>query len=310
MLTADGTITWRDSETGELYHNAAGAFIEAMENYVFPARLDELVQRRKGSADGTIRLFDGCFGLGYNTFALWQHVLSMVHLPIDRVEVFAVENDASIIQVLPDVLQQPCFKSLMENLRDQNDNSIVENLKAFIQLGLHTQLLTLNYKSKDGRQFKLNLTFADLRQAVPMSVTNVNENERFDLIFHDPFSPSKVPELWTVDLFGDYFTLLREDGGRLLTYSAASAVRGGLVSVGFKIYRTRGVGAKKGGTLAARAAGSALTDDLIFAIRPEEEERLKGASGIPYRDPGFNATRKDILRRRELEQKQFKQTRA
>src|SRR5688572_25982978 len=89
--TADGTMTLRDKITGELYHNSGGAFLESMENYVLPARLEDIIQRRKGESNdeskSIIRVVDACFGMGYNTFALWHHILSKTHLPIDQVDV-------------------------------------------------------------------------------------------------------------------------------------------------------------------------------------------------------------------------------
>jgi len=302
--TADGTITMRDSETGELYHNSGGALREAMENYVLPARLEDILQRRKGEASSTVKLLDACFGLGYNTFALWLHVFNASHLPIDRIDVTAIELDKGVIDALPLVLEQPCFAELVDALRDQQGSTMLDNLRAFKRLGIVPESLKFNYQVREGPLYTLDLSFSDLRVQVP--ALSKQQAGLYDLIFHDPFSPSKVPFLWTADLFKHYFALMREESGRLLTYSAASAVRGGLEEVGFKIYRTRGVGAKQGGTLAARGHTVELVEELIFHLRGEEAERLRTASGIPYRDPEMAAETKEILRAREAEQREFK----
>lgn len=301
--TSDGTITMRDKITGELYHNWYGAFLESIESYVLPARLENIVQRQKrdpSDSKSLIRLVDGCFGMGYNTFALWHHILSTPHLPIDQVDVVGIELDTELLETLPDVLEQKCFQIIVSELKDSNGLTLVDNLRAFIKLGLKTQSMKFSYQSANGPKFNLHLIFDDLRTQV--SELAKNQSGEFDLVFHDPFSPSKAPHLWTVELFDCYFKLLRPESGRLLTYCAASAVRGGLKESGFSIYRTKDVGLKQGGTLAVRGEGDVLVDDLIFPLRPEELERLDTTSGIPYRDPELNSLRKEVLKRRSAEQ--------
>src|SRR5262249_3838994 len=128
---------------------------------------------------------------------------------------------------------------------------------------------------------ELTLAQGDLRQVVP------DLSEALDLVFHDPFSPARVPELWTADLFKHYFRLLKPKGGRLLTFSAAAAVRGGLRAAGFSVWRTEAVGGKSGGTLACSKEISAACHN--FPLRDEEEQKLRTRSGIPYRDPSLSA---------------------
>lgn len=302
--TADGTMTLRDKITGELYHNAGGAFLESMETYVLPARLEDIIQRRKTSSTAKsksiIRVVDACFGMGYNTFALWHHILSKPHLPIDQIDVVGIEFDAAMLETLPEVLEQECFKIILNDLKDANGQTLVDNLRAFMKLGLPTHNLNFSYRSSDGPRFNLHLIFDDLRVQAP-ELAKKEEGE-FDLIFHDPFSPSKLPHLWTVELFNCYFKILRPDSGRMLTYCAASAIRGGLKESGFSVFRTRDVGVKKGGTLATRGDGDVLLDDLIYSLRPEEIEKMDTITGIPYRDPAFASTRKEVLHRRVEEQ--------
>ncbi|MBX9669422.1 MAG: hypothetical protein K2X93_17505 [Candidatus Obscuribacterales bacterium] len=324
--TADGTMTMRDSVTGELYHNSQGAFFEAINSYVLPARLEKILEVKSRQGSGVLRMLDGCFGLGYNTFALWHHILAATHLPIDGVEVIGVEKDQSLLQLLPTILQQECFNQIRVELRDNLGFSIVDNLKTFVNIGVPTPVLSLSYKTLDGPWFKLTLKFGDLRQVVPEMSRQIPS--AFDLVFHDPFSPSKLPQLWTADLFSCYRKLLRPDVGRLLTYCAASAVRGGLLESGFAVLRTRDVGAKKGGTLAVCISNqrsslinpeadsvdvvdiiaSELVEDLIYNMEPEELDRLGTSSGIPYRDPTFNSDRLEIIKRREVEQALYKAT--
>jgi chorismate dehydratase len=57
---------------------------------------------------------------------------------------------------------------------------------------------------------------------------------KFDIIFLDPFSPKKNPELWTETFFKELRRLINKDG-ILTTYSCAGIVRRNLKSAGFTV---------------------------------------------------------------------------
>jgi hypothetical protein len=44
-----------------------------------------------------------------------------------------------------------------------------------------------------------------------------------------------------------------------------------------------------------------VNQQSIFFLSDEEKERLQSCSGIPYRDPDFNNTSKEIIQCRHLE---------
>lgn len=317
VLTADGTITARDAETGELYHNRDGAYLEALENYVLPSRWYWLI--KEPAADRSIVLLDACFGLGYNTFTLWDQIVNNDAV-VKRVDVLAIERDHAVLNALPVVLEQDCFQFLENRVMARSGKTLHKVFQQLAREHHEEPSIDLQFTIDDFTVLRLHIIFGDLRSIVP----SLGKSRRgsFDLVFHDPFSPSKVPELWTVDLFKEYFHVLNDQGGRLLTYSAASAVRGGLREAGFSVWRTKGVGAKKGGTLAIRGQSEGAehgvecgaadllssdreSDGIVMTLREEESERLVSFSGIPYRDPGFQSTRREILKRREDEQRKF-----
>ena len=72
----------------------------------------------------------------------------------------------------------------------------------------------------------------------------------YDLVFHDAFSPRKVPHLWSHSLFKEYRRFLEPGKGQLLTYSRARDVRETLEDLGFHLEQTAPLGRKRGGTLA------------------------------------------------------------
>ena len=66
--------------------------------------------------------------------------------------------------------------------------------------------------------------------------------------------------------------------------------------------KTLPLGAKSGGTVAFKQGQSEITNEQsIFYLSDREKERLKGNSGVPYRDPLLNGQRKEIILRRDYE---------
>ncbi len=113
----------------------------------------------------------------------------------------------------------------------------------------------------------------------------------FHAVFHDAFSPSKNPELWSADFFSEIYRV-GADGCMLTTYSSAPQVRGALLEAGFTIERGPSVGKKREGTLAAKG-------DISQPLGDSELEEIRNdVKSTPYRDPGLVSTREEILARR------------
>ena len=284
VLTEDGSLSRRDAETGELFHNRAGAITEALKNYIEPAGAVERIRET-----GSLTVLDACFGLGYNTWVLLETVLASVSSTV-HVKVTGIERD---FDVLSDAI------SVLQDLRLERVRQFVGTASPNAKPGL--SFATSHIWQSGTTSCELTLAQGDLRQVVP------ELSETLDLVFHDPFSPVRMPELWTVDLFRQYFRLLKPKGGRLLTYSAAAAVRGGLREAGFSVWRTEAVGSKSGGTLACSEPISTAPHN--FPLRDEEEQKMRSRAGIPYRDPSLSAARGTILHNRLEEQKRIRDIR-
>ncbi len=272
ITTEDGSLSCRDSETGELYHNRAGAITEARASYLYPSAAVEVFRSR-----GRLNVLDICFGLGYNT---WVLLAALAEAPnvAGCVNVLGIDLDSTILTCIETVLEDRQL-SVLKGKFERNPSLG----KTFGQISKSVHC-------------NIEIRQADLRLEIPKLSGD------FDLIFHDPFSPNRVPELWTIELFRHYHRLLERRRGKVLTYSAASAVRGGFRECGFEIFRTAAVGAKSGGTLAA-VAGSSPPSDVVGPIFESELEKLDSRSGVPYRDFSGLDSRTDILKRREVEQK-------
>jgi len=284
VTTEDGSITCRDEGTGELYHNRAGAYTEALHIYVEPSHLKKVVELKR-----QLNVLDVCFGLGYNTFVLALELLKA----LDEVgsgqefnlKVVAIDRDPGIMKVLPQVLSDDRLSPLapLAKIFDKATGSSPLNCLFRIE-------------AKNVVALDLTIKFVELRKEVP---DLVRQGEHFDLIYHDGFSPKHMPELWTHELFREYAQLIAQ-GGIVLTYSAATAVRGALRLCGLTVKRTAKVGRKSGGTIAGTAE-ALKNNPFIYALTEAEEARLNSRSSVPYRDPTFNGNFKCIVARRETE---------
>ena len=74
---------------------------------------------------------------------------------------------------------------------------------------------------------------------------------------------------------------------------------------GLEVRKSAPLGGKSGGTVAFKKGQPEIVNgQSIFFLADEEKERLKSASGIPYRDSDFCSTSKQIIERRQLEIRQ------
>jgi tRNA U34 5-methylaminomethyl-2-thiouridine-forming methyltransferase MnmC len=290
VTTEDGSITCLDAPTGELYHNRAGAYTEALENYVGPCALPHLVAKQT-----SLRVLDVCFGLGYNSFVLLQQLLELIEGQGKTAKKFCLDllgldRDPDILSLLPKVLANPKFDLLASELKrlPNFEGNSIEPWKNF-----DCQILNLGENGKLTARIELRLT--DVRQELPKLVLECAQS--FDFIFHDAFSPRRMPELWSVDLFAQYVKLLKPTG-KIITYSSATAVRGAFRSLGLNVKRTAAVGGKSGGTVAAWVDDE---QDDVSKLTAEEEKRLHSSSAVPYRDPTLSDDPRQILARREEE---------
>lgn len=299
-ITADGSITLKDVETGELFHNRAGAYTEALINFVQPLYLHKhAVEKDEYS------IVDVCFGLGYNTFALLTE-LAKLPSKLKRVRVVAIEKNELPLRHLNVVLND----KRLSILKDAIKNSCPTLSDG--ECGTHHFLIEgCGAGGNSTKEIRVEITLirGDLRQVIPRLANDANFANSFDAIFHDAFSPLRAPYLWTIDLFECYKRLLRtpadeHSGGRVVTYSAASAVRGALEQCGFQLRRTDALGAKRGGTLAILTNGEdgIHLEDEALALLEDELLRMHGRPGVPHRDPTFQDTWKNIQIAREAEQ--------
>ena len=261
--TGDSTRTLFCPEYEQNMHSDSGAYNEALCMHLRPSGL---LDRNQDS----LRVLDIGFGLGYNILALL--VESNRRHPKRMIEVVSLEKDRSYA---------PYMKRIVFN--DGRDDYYADILRAYEKGRLSV------------RNFSMEFLFGDARTSVSRL-----EDDGFIGMFHDPFSPAKNPELWSVDLFR---LLLRKmsPGGRLTTYSSAMHIRAALLCAGFSVGRGPSYGRKKEGTVAVNG----LMCDGVFS--EEYAASLQRAvKATPYRDPELQESREVIVQRRIEEMKRIR----
>jgi tRNA U34 5-methylaminomethyl-2-thiouridine-forming methyltransferase MnmC len=260
--TDDGSYTFFSEEFGEAYHSTSGARQEAEKKFIASCRVTE-----RAAKTGEIQILDICYGLGYNTAAALETIFAVN--PDCRVEIVALEND-------PEVPRQ----AIEQKLSREWNEPIPEYLT--ILAGNH-ELETEKIKAK--------LFIGDARRTI-QSV--IDTGFQAHAIFLDPFSPTKCPQLWTVEFLGLVARCLAPDG-YLATYSCAASVRTALQYAGLSIAPTESVGRRSPGTIASFLP-------LAAPLSLQEQEHLQTRAAIPYRDPTLEDSAGAIIERRREEQ--------
>jgi len=259
IVTGDGTLSLFCDEYGEAMHSISGAYEESLLKHVYPSKIT-------GIKTSPVCVLDIGFGLGYNILALMAEINRTSPGPF--LNVISLEKDTTNREYLGSIR--------FNDYRDEYYKIIQMAYKA-------------GYFSTENMDIKI--LFADARQSVIKL-----EGLKFNAIFHDPFSPSKNPELWSLDFFRQLHRLTAEDG-ILTTYSSAPQIRSALVKAGFVIGRGPSVGKKREGTIACRGV-------IIEPIPSDEIDcLLSNKKSAPYRDPDLNAAKEKILKRRKEEMK-------
>lgn len=212
IITDDGSVTYRSIDVDECYHTKSGAVEEAFEKHAKPAKVDELAKKKN-----KIVIYDVCFGLGYNAAAAID--LIKKSNPKCKIMIYCFENDQNIIDKIIEV--EPEFESFH----------------------LFKKSVKTHYIKEDNIEIKLFL--GDARLLIKEA-----ENKA-DVVFFDPFSPKKVPDMWTLEFLKDIYDQMNNDGV-LTTYSCARIVRDNMKSAGFKVSDGPTIGRRSPSTIAIK----------------------------------------------------------
>jgi tRNA U34 5-methylaminomethyl-2-thiouridine-forming methyltransferase MnmC len=262
--TQDGSHTFFSEEFSEAFHSYYGAKQEAEVKFIEPTLIKDLARQNR-----TINILDICYGLGYNTAAALAAIWSIN--PQCRVRLIGLEIAADVPQ-----------SAVAHRLLEQWASPIPEFLAELAERGkISNKLLTAELMLGDARQ----------------TIQSIEPKKwQADVIFLDPFSPPKCPQLWTVE-FIDLVAKYLHPNGRIATYSCAAAVRQAFLLAGLQIASIMLEERQSPGTV----AGWNLSN--LPPLTQKEREHLQTNAAIPYRDPRLQDNKLTIFQRRQQEQK-------
>lgn len=215
VITEDGSSTIHLPDWDEQYHSKHGAIQEAYHVFIkyglhYFNNLKQVMEPPKH-----ISILEIGFGTGLNAF-----------ITLFEAEKLNIEIDYTGVEGYP---------VLMEEINQLNYSKVLEfNKSEAIFRTLHN--VSWNKKHKIVPQFSL-LKLQKL-------FNEIDDINRFDIIYFDAFGARVQPELWTKTIFKKMFDALKCQGV-LVTYSAKGSVRRAMQDVGFKVEKLPGPPGKR-----------------------------------------------------------------
>jgi len=207
IQTLDGSTTIHIEDWDECYHSRFGAIQEAQ--HVFIKNGLSLFE------NGTISILEIGFGTGLNAFITLLESQKL-HQTIDYVGVEAYPISAEEV--------------LMMNY--------VPELKAENQRILFEKMHECNWEES----IILNEDFLFTKRK--QFFTDIDDIEKFDLIYFDAFGFDVQPELWSTDIFRKMYKALKPNSV-LVTYAARGVVKRSMIEVGFTVEKLEGPPGKR-----------------------------------------------------------------
>lgn len=204
----------------DVYFSKESGLAETLHNFIAQNRL---VERWQALAPGSCFVIgETGFGTGLNFLCAWQ--VFERHAPADaRLHFVSVEKYPLSA---PDLARAV---ALWPALADQGDALLAQY--RVLQPGYQRLVFAAG-------RVTLTLLVGDALAQLPTL------DARVDAWFLDGFAPAKNPEMWTPALFAQ-LARLSATGATLGTFTAAGAVRRGLIDAGFDMLRVPGYGRKR-----------------------------------------------------------------
>lgn len=207
IQTLDGSTTIHLQEWDECYHSKHGAIQEAQ--HVFIKNGLSLFENQ------SVSILEIGFGTGLNAFITFLESKKM-HQSIDYVGVEGYPVSAD------EVLSM----NYVTELNAENESSIFERM----------------HESDWGEKIVLRDDFYLTKRK--QFFDEIDDLEKFDLIYFDAFGYRVQPELWSTAIFKKMYDALKPNG-KLVTYAARGVVKRSMVEVGFTVEKLQGPPGKR-----------------------------------------------------------------
>ena len=207
IQTNDGSTTIHIEEWDECYHSKFGAIQEAQ--HVFIKNGLSLFENK------TISILEIGFGTGLNAFITFLESQKL-NQSIDYVGV----------EAYPVSPEEVLLMNYVPALRAENERGVFDKMH---ECNWEEQIILRN----DFVFTKRNQFFQD-----------INDLEKFDLIYFDAFGYRVQPELWSTAIFQKMYKALKPNG-ILVTYAARGVIKRSMVEVGFTVEKLAGPPGKR-----------------------------------------------------------------
>lgn len=207
IQTRDGSTTIHIEDWDECYHSRFGAIQEAQ--HVFIKKGLSLFENE------SVSILEIGFGTGLNAF------ITFLEFPKFNQKINYVG-----IEAFPVTLEEAGLMNYVSELNAENEKSIFEKLHQCNWEELN--VLNDNFVFTKRKQF-----FAD-----------INDIEKFDLIYFDAFGFDVQPELWSAVIFKKMYEALKNKGV-LVTYAARGVIKRNMIEAGFTVEKLEGAPGKR-----------------------------------------------------------------
>jgi len=248
VLTQSGDKAVLDRISGEVMHPRIGPLTEARALYVEPSRL---AARLMAPGEQPVVVLDVGLGAGSNAIAAWNLTRSL-ETRRRALQIVSFDRTTAALELALDPAHAEAFGF------DPPARAAASELLRSGQTGG----ANLGWRLQVGELPDSLLLLRDLAA---------------DVVFWDPFSRRRTPELWTLRAFQAARARCRA-GATLHTYSAATSVRSALLLAGFAVGYGPAITGGKPSTLAA-----VDVNDLSEPLTRRFVDRLT-RSGAPFPD--------------------------
>lgn len=214
IVTDDGSPTLLHSIIKQNYHSIYGAISESQHVFIQNGYNYWL---EKNEINDSIQILEMGFGTGLNAFLTAQKAYDLkINTIYTTYESFPISID------------------------------IATSLNTFFN---NSDLLIKLHQCPWGEEIIINDYFKIIKYEKKME--EIDEENKFDLIYYDAFSPNSQPELWTTELFNKLI-IATKNNGLLTTYCAKGSVKRALKESGWQITSLKGPKGKREMTIAEK----------------------------------------------------------
>lgn len=207
IQTSDGSTTIHIKDWNESYHSKHGAIQEA--KHVFIKNGLALFPNQK------ISILEIGFGTGLNAFITYLEAIKLGQT-IDYVGVEAY----------------PISEPELQSMNYLHELNALESKAVFDQM----------HASNWDESHLLSDTFSLTKRK--QLFQDINDFEKFDLIYFDAFGYRVQPELWSTEIFKKMYKALKNNSV-LVTYAARGVVKRSMIEVGFTVEKLAGPPGKR-----------------------------------------------------------------